>query len=307
MATGKRSEEGASCFICMNKGHKMAQCFYNPNSSNYKSTLKPSKMIIQNLKKRNLMRNENDTGSGDECEFAFLAGQSPEISRRWFLDSCASRHIVNQRELMFNYRSLDKEESVNAAAEGALVRIVGIGSVRVRQDIDGKEYVFVLHDVGYAPKCRTNSVALACAKRKGVAIVFEPGTTTIKGMKNGHVVMVGDIANMGITELTGLRAVRSGSTNIAFYNAVENDAMELAHRRTFHTAVGTLREMERKGDVNGLDALKSAKKVEILCEVCVDGKAAEVPHPKHERGTQEVLALLHTDLSGPTKPARNWW
>lgn len=302
MATGRSREKEASCFICTKKGHKMAQCFYNAKLSSFKSSLTSSKTVIQNLKERDLISNEYNTGSGDECGFAFLAGQSPRTSRRWFLDSCALRHISNQREFMVNYRSLDKAESVNAAAEGARVRIVRIDPVRVKQDVDGKDYFFALHDVGYAPKYRTNLVELACAQRAVVTMAFEPGSTRTKAMKIGRVVMIGDSANMDKTELTGLRLVRSASTNIAFYSAGEDDATELAHRRTCHTCVRTLRLLELKGAVNGLHALKSAQKVDDLCGVCGNSKATEAPHLKHGKRTPKVLEVMHKDLSGPINP-----
>lgn len=78
--------------------------------------------------------------------------------------------------------------------------------------------------------------------------------------------------------------------------------MKLAHRRTCHTAVGTLKLMESKNVVHGLDALRSTKKVGSVCEECVDGKTTNNAHTRREKSTNKVLEIMHTDLSGPVKP-----
>ena len=130
----------------------------------------------------------------------------------------------------------------------------------------------LLKDVGYAPKCCTNLVALEKAQRAGVGIMFKAGTTKMKATIGGRVCMVGDSESTGITELTGMRPVGSDNPVVSFFTAGEDNAVQLAHRLKCHTAVSTLAEMERTNAVRGLGALKSTKKVGNICEACVDGK-----------------------------------
>lgn len=87
------------------------------------------------------------------CEFAFMDLSSYDMLRRWSIDSWSSRHLTNQREHMFNYRTLDNAEFVNSAFEGGSMKVVGIGNLRVIQVIDGSEKVITLKDVGYSTKC----------------------------------------------------------------------------------------------------------------------------------------------------------
>ena len=67
-----------------------------------------------------------------------------EIKNRWFLDSCASRHLCNDREHLIDYRNLKDAEYVNASCEGGNVRVVGVGNLRVRQVINGEEVTTML-------------------------------------------------------------------------------------------------------------------------------------------------------------------
>lgn len=62
-----------------------------------------------------------------------------------------------------------------------------------------------------------------------------------------------------------------GKPFVAFINAGEDDAMEPAHHRTCHTAFDILKKMESTGDVTALDAVKSPKDIDSVCEACVDG------------------------------------
>lgn len=261
--------------------------------------MKPTPKIESNLKKRKLV----DTGGrSEECEFAFMTLRDGSIIRRWFMDSCASRHLTNQREKMFDYRPLKDVEFVNAANEGSAVKVVGIGNLKVKQVINGAENVMVLKDVGYAPKCRTNLVSLAKAQRAGVEFTFKGGGTKMEGTYKGRVVLQGDSQERGISELLNMVPVTIGKPDVSFFNAGEDDAMNLAHRRTCHTAVDTLRRMESTNAVQGLNIVKSTKGVGNVCEACVDGKATNKGHARREKSTSKVLELMHTDLCGPIDP-----
>ena len=55
--------------------------------------------------------------------------------------------------------------------------------------------------------------------------------------------MKGDSRKFGIVEISNLQPVVKGVHEIAFFNAGEDDSMELAHKRTCHTAVSALQEM----------------------------------------------------------------
>lgn len=67
-----------------------------------------------------------------ECEFAFRTFVSEHISRKWFLGSCASCHLTNQKDTMSDYRALNAKDFVGSATEGAAVKVAGAGNVCLR-------------------------------------------------------------------------------------------------------------------------------------------------------------------------------
>lgn len=305
MPNGRERRTKGKCYICTKPGHIMSKCFYNPKSNSFKSHLKPSETILKNLKRRKLVKDAGGGSSqpqGDECEFAFMTLNESGIHNRWFLDSCCSRHLTNSRDGLLRYKALSEPEDVRAAAEGAAVSVLGIGDLRVSQNINGKEVVSLLKNVGYAPECRTNLISLVKAQQAGVCINFEGGKTSMTATHKGKILMKGDSRKFGIVEISNLQPVVKGVHEIAFFNAGKDDSMELAHRRTCHTAVSTLQEMERKEAVLGLDYLKSIDNLKNKCTSCVDGKATKASHLPREKKAREILDLMHMDLVVDIKP-----
>ena len=273
--TSGTGNKKATCWICERSGHRMSDCFFNPKSNKYKSSMQRTPKIIENLKKRKLIEEGSNKSKtkGHECEFTFMVHHVDDIKERWFLDSCSSRHLCNERKHFIDYRKLDESEYVNAACEGGNVRVVGIGNVRVSQFINDEKKTTLLKDVGYAPKCRTNLVSMPKAQLAGITVMMEAYSTKMTGKFEGRTVFVGDSESTGICELTSMKPVSDGNISVSFFNAGEDDEMQLAHRRTCHTAISTLEKMEATKAVDGLGELKSTKKIGSVCEACVEGKS----------------------------------
>lgn len=149
----------------------------------------------------------------------------------------------------------------------------------MQQVVDGVHRSSRLKDIGYAPKCRKNLISLDKAQVVGVGVMFEPSTTIMKAKYKDRVIMVRDSGATGIRELIGTEPVANGKFSVSFFNACEDDAMQLAHRCTCHTAINTLK-IESTNAVRGLGVLKFTNKFGHICEACVDGKATNKPHPR---------------------------
>lgn len=142
VSTMQTTRRKGSCSVCEKSGHRMNGCFYNPKSRRYKPTLKRTSEITANLKKRKLLSGDDNNESsarGHECEFTFMVKRAEDILHRWFFDSCSSRHLCNNKDHLIDYTNLQESEYVDAACEGASVRVVGIGNLRVSQRINGVE------------------------------------------------------------------------------------------------------------------------------------------------------------------------
>lgn len=125
-------KKNCSCWICNKSGHLMSNYWFNPKCKKYKPNLKRTSEIIENLKKRKLIdgnTSSNDTVARNECEFNFMVQYESKIRDRWFLDSCASRHLCNNLNNFVEYNPLGSNESVKAACKGANIEVIGFGKV----------------------------------------------------------------------------------------------------------------------------------------------------------------------------------
>lgn len=81
----------------------------------------------------------------DQCDFFFMKSKD-FIKEKWFLDSCCTCHINNNRNSLIKYRSVNGKDEINTACQDGIMNVVDIGNVRVMKIIDGKELALMLND-----------------------------------------------------------------------------------------------------------------------------------------------------------------
>ena len=96
----------------------------------------------------------------------------------WLIDSGASRHVTNRRDLLFNYRSLSEPATV-MIGDSRHIHGYGCGDVILRNK-DGKEVMFT--DVLYVPSMFVSVLSVSKVDMKGIGVMF----------KNSRVVMEKD-------------------------------------------------------------------------------------------------------------------
>lgn len=100
--------------------------------------------------------------------------------------------------------------------------MVGVGNLRVSQEIDGKKTTTLLQNVGYAPKCRMKLVYLRKAQRAGVEVTSKAVGTKMSASYKGCSFMIGDIEATGICYLTGMLPVSREGQVVSFFTAGED-------------------------------------------------------------------------------------
>ena len=216
------------CIMCQRSGHNQTNCWLNPKSKKFRPKYRPTGKIKEQLKKLNLTtegstpRNHNsDPKNADrkdgEMHYAFVASGGA-FREKWFLDSCASRHLTNQKRFLKNCNPI-QNESVNSAIEGSTVNIEGIGDITVSRTIDGKETKQTLLQVGYAPNIRTNLISLGKVQGAGITINFPCNSTTMVANAKGKTMMIGSRKESKICELTNMKAVKDQSSQYIMLNS----------------------------------------------------------------------------------------
>ena len=85
--------------------------------------------------------------------------------------------------------------------------------------------------------------------------------------------MVRDSKATGTTWLSCMILEIGGLHDVVFYNAGKDHWMKLAHHRTWHRSVATLKRMYDTNSVDGLDAIVPTKDVDEVWEPWLVGQA----------------------------------
>jgi len=235
------------------------------------------------------------------AKFEFITSNN-EIASKWFLDSCASQQMTHQRDLLYNYSSVNDGNSIATAAKDVRMRIEGFGALRLEQSIQGKMSTIEVNNVAYMPSTRTNLVSLSRAQEAGLSIEYPGGSTRMTAKHGDKIVMVECQKHYSICELIWIVASVSDARGDSFFNTGSCNDMKVMHRRACHTGVQTLSKMVRIGCADGLEEL-AAQTVEYeVCNECCVGKAVPVPHPRKEKQKRRVLELVYTDVAGLIEP-----
>ena len=89
----------------------------------------------------------------------------------WLVDSGASRHLTNRRDLLFNYRNLAEPASV-MIGDSRRIFGYGCGDVVLKRK-DGKEVMFT--DVLFVPSMFVSVLSVSKLDLKGIAVLFKNG------------------------------------------------------------------------------------------------------------------------------------
>lgn len=104
----------------------MDDCYFNPRGKNYKSHFKPNQDIKRNLLKYKLVKPENKYDEKRKTHTSFITSDVESMKSKWFLDSCASQHIINDNTSMYNYVPLKEKIGVKSSHEETNLEVIGI-------------------------------------------------------------------------------------------------------------------------------------------------------------------------------------
>ena len=213
-----------------------------------------------------------------------------EPTQNWIVDSGATCHICNSKELFEDLHPLSRPQKVTLG-DGHTLEVIGTGAVEVKLKLPGEESkIGRLNEVLYVPTLAYNLLSVAKVTEAGKVITFgETQGEVINGQ--GEVVAVASKAES--LYYLNCEPLYNQQINSASHQSKEN----LWHQRFGHLGKRSLGMLKKSGLVNGFD-YDASKEIDF-CESCVSGKIhrSSFPKPGQERA-EEPLGLVHSDLCG---------
>jgi transposase InsO family protein len=252
-------KKNITCYQCGKKGHFKSECEENKSGTS----------SVANLSK---------------AMFA-LSAISPE-GNEWILDSGASNHMTSSLKFLTDVKKFQdpigisvakKDEMIYATHEGVLVGFMHAGV---------KRNSVKLEKVWYVPELQCNLLSVRAIDRKGISVIFERQTATIKDRDEVY----------GKTFLS-----ETGLYSILIDPCVEKaNLCDVWHRRFGHASDGFMKQLKSKNMVKGLE--NATFNDSVNCETCIKAKQTRMSYNGTRPPTTRSLQRIHSDVIGPISP-----
>jgi hypothetical protein len=169
----------------------------------------------------------------------------------------------------------------------------------------------VLQDVTYLPSAPANLLSMGTRQQKGWTFDFANGFMSL----GSHRIRMYNVGPKGKQQKGKLQAiclplvlpapvVQSPAVRSIFVLSKKKDTLENWHRRLAHIGVSTIEELAAAGRLQIAHSTGPEFKMED-CHVCAIAKATRLTFRNISVRGDFALAIVHSDIAGPVKPASN--
>jgi hypothetical protein len=207
----------------------------------------------------------------------------------WYLDNGASNHMIGDRD---KFRDIDSTIAGKVTfGDGSTVDIKGKGSV-LFEGQSGDQWV--LYDVYYIPKLKSNLVSLGQLTEIGHRVVMDDDLIEVAQKNPEKMIMR---VQRSVNRLYKIE-LKTGEPVSLLANV--NDMSWLWHGRLGHVNFQSLKMLSEKEMAGGLPLIDHPDQV---CQSCLAAKQTRCSFPQVSRWrADEPLELIHIDLCGAITP-----
>ena len=270
---GKMDKSKITCYNCQKKGHFANEC--------------RNRRKIQEKQKRQPTSDQGNFSafivqeSQESCSFATTEDDE------WKMDSGASSHMTYRREFFSEFSTIN-DGSFVSLGNNLDLEVKGIGTVRIKKNIDGIWYDSVITKVLYVPDLRRNLFSEGIITEKGLKIVKEDKYAYVY---EGEKLIASAVRKDNRLYTMQFKTIVSGEVNIT---TTEN--LKLWHDRLGHVNQSRLLDMAKNGLVEGINLKESEQ---FFCEPCVLGKQHRLSFPKKNHVKARRGERIYSDVCGP--------
>ncbi len=196
-----------------------------------------------------------------------LAISSEKGLNSWIVDSGATCHMCNDKEMFVEFNNLEPSQEVTLG-DGYSVEATGCGTVRLKMQLtDDKTKECKMSDVLYVPQLSYNLLSVSKATQSGKKVKFTENDCYITDMNQKLIATANKEGSLYYVNYGESEHVCAEKAN------VHKDSKEQVwHRRYGHLGMQNLKKMCSESLVDGFD-FDVSKDIDF-CESCVAGKAS---------------------------------
>ena len=277
-----KNRSTVKCHHCGKIGHIKKDCFH------FKKTF-TNDHNADSSKQAQMVTADQPTG------FAFMMrrcmSSSSSTGASFILDSGASDHIVNSKDMFTSYIDLQPPVQIAVAKKDEYIYATAKGIVKL---LSCSDEMITLENVLYSDAIPQNLMSVKRMTDAGLTIEFN--SDGIKVINNGKLIIQGvceynvPIINLKICPMA--------------YATFKANNYQLWHERLGHISKGKFLEIKRSRMFDDIDILKNIQIDNKLCEACINGKQSKLPFNKFKNKDyiKRPLFIIHSDVCGPITP-----
>lgn len=281
---GGKSWPKRKCYSCGSVFHLSFNCPKNSKRKNCYNCGQNTHLAKQcRMPKRNQSENKEDDRK-DKVLILLLNIDSDDAKMKngWFIDSGATAHMTNRRDMMQNERRIEKRNILIANKEKLSVETMG--DVKINLLIDEGQSECLIKNVYYVPNLCTSLLSVNQLNKQGYTVVFERNGCRVIN-KNKIVAKAELVDNM-------YRLCTSKSEKVFLSNEEKKEESAYTwHRRLGHIGFGNMKFLKESCEDMIIPKCK--------CITCIKGKQTRDPFTGKGKRAEEPLELIHTDVVGP--------
>lgn len=195
----KRGTEKRKCFTCGSIYHLSFDCNKKKKRKCYNcgKTSHLAKECRLPRKKPEEGENQGESSKQhnkdkERVMVAFFNNESTEneMKNNWYVDSGASSHMTNRKDLLQNLRTVDRKEILVANKEKLEVNL--IGDVKLYLKLNDETVICTIKNVLYVPKLCTSLLSVTQLNKQGYSVLFEQGECHITN-SNGELMAIANL------------------------------------------------------------------------------------------------------------------
>jgi hypothetical protein len=208
-------------------------------------------------------------------------------TKKWYLDSGASDHYINDLELLTNIKKNKKTIKVTSSKRNQDITIEAIGDLKLYTD-EGE--ALHLQNVKYMPDVTHNLLSVGRITNGGYEVSFTRneaiisyGTRTIvRGIK-----LENNLYELSVKEL---------QSQPQHEGRVESANLNLWHARMGHINIEDVKKLQKL--VRGIEIKEESKRYH--CEACIQSQLKQATFDgSSKKNIKGINELIHTDVCGP--------